>query len=324
MTSITVVTPTYNRRAQLARCLDALANQSVAGFEVIVVDDASPEPVAQWLDGDAYPFELTVLRMTSNGGPARARNRAAAAARGEVLAFVDDDVVADRGLLAAHLASLERLGPHGVSIGPLAAPPDWKPTPWNRWEAETIAVEYRRMVRGDYAPTWRQFFTGNAMLRRDDFLDVGGFDESFKRAEDIEFAYRLSRRGATFGFEPGAIGWHYAERPLASWRRIPSQYAEFDLAIDRIHPELRWQQRIAVETRRRHWLTRGVDSAASLIRGERTTAGLAIGVARIAHAARMAGVSSPLLSLAFQLEYNRAHRELTQGQRFNAASTAAG
>src|SRR6185295_4881663 len=101
-------------------------------------------------------------------------------------------------------ANIKR-GPHSVVIGPLAAPPDWRPTPWNRWEAETVEAEYDRMIRGVYEPTWRQFFTGNAFLRRADFLDAGGFNETFRRAEDIELGYRLHRLGCEFVFEPEAI-----------------------------------------------------------------------------------------------------------------------
>lgn len=322
MTSIEVITPTFNRLEPLRRTLAGLASQSHRQFTVLIVDDCSTVPVEDTVNAQDYPFEVHFLRTGRNSGPAAARNLGVRFSTASIIAFVDDDVVPDRALLETHLSSLLSNGQTSVSIGPLRAPGDWKPTPWNRWEAQTIAAEYRKMARGEYAPTWRQFFTGNAMLRRQAFLEAGGFNESFKRAEDIEFAYRLAQRGAKFVFEPRAVGWHYAERSLSSWRRIPVQYAEFDLAIDEMYPELRWSSLIERETARRHPATRAVDGFAAKTSAERAVSTLAIGAARAAHGFGLHCVSNRLLSLAFQMEYGRRRRELLQGHRFNAPSTA--
>ncbi len=322
MKSVEVVIPTHNRREPLQRCLAALSDQSFDDFSVALVDDASDEPVASWLEAARYPFPIRQMRVESNAGPAHARNLAARSSASEYIAFIDDDVVADPHWLRNHWDAFHRAGPQAVVIGPLLAPPDWRPTPWNRWEAETIAVEYRRMLAAEYAPTWRQFFTGNAFLARDAFLAAGGFNEDFKRAEDIEFAYRLARGGATFIFEPNAIGLHYAERSLASWRRMAAQYAAFDAAIDRMYPELQWTKFLQRERRRRHWLTRTASRTAASTRLQAPAATFAILLARCAHRSRQHRISSNLLSLAFQLDYDCSSRQQALGQRFNAASTA--
>ena len=68
----------------------------------------------------------------------------------------------------------------------------------------------------------RQFFTGNASLRRDSFLATGGFDPSFHRAEDVELGYRLAALGIQFIFEPSARVWHYPVRSFAAWRLTPA------------------------------------------------------------------------------------------------------
>ena len=323
MSPIEVVIASYDRPMPLRRTLAALAEQQLLPSSVAVVDDCSPVPVAEVLAGQLYPFSVRTLRTAVNSGPAVARNLGDRTSEHEIIAFVDDDVVPDPGLLSHHVEALERTGPQAVCIGPLRAPADWKPTPWNRWEADTLAVEYARMARGEYEVTWRQFFTGNAMLRREAFVSVGGFDESFVRAEDIEFAYRLGRTGAKFVFEPRAIGWHYAERSLKSWRRIPSQYAEFDITIDRLHPQLRWDELVRREQSQRHPITRAVDKLASSVSAERLAATGAIAGARASHAAGRPSISSQFLSLAFQLEYGRRRRELLRGRTFNRASTEA-
>jgi GT2 family glycosyltransferase len=321
MTSIEVIIASYNRPTPLLRTLAALASQRCLPSSVAVIDDCSSVPVTQILSGAQYPFSVRMLRTPVNSGPAVARNLGVKTSDCDLIAFVDDDVMPDPELLHYHAQAVGHKDSQYVSIGPLRAPADWKPTAWNRWEAETIAIEYARMARGEYQVTWRQFFTGNAMLRRETFLAAGGFDESFSRAEDIEFAYRLGKAGAQFIFEPRAIGWHYAERSLQSWRRIPSQYAEFDLSIDRLHPELRWDQLVREEHTRRHPATRAVNRLARALGAEGLAASLAIAGARVSHAARAAPLSSNLLSLAFQLEYVRRRRELVRGHTFNQTST---
>lgn len=319
---IDVIVATYNRPDRLARCLAGLAQQVGPDFRAIVVDDCSMVPVSEWLNSGDYPFRLRVVRTPRNAGPAFARNQAASLSDAEYLAFVDDDVVPCPELLAMHLEAHQANGDRSVVIGPLAAPPDWRPQPWTRWEAETVAREYRRMVRGDYRPTWRQFFTGNAFLRREDFLAVGGFNERFLRAEDIEFAYRLRQAGCQFVFEVRAIGWHYSERRLESWRKIPRQYAWSDAEIDRLHPEIGWKRLIADERGRRNPATRIVQSLLGLAGAEGAGASGAIALARTASAVHFNLLASPLLSLAYELEYSRAERQLDRGHQFNSPSTA--
>lgn len=305
-----VVIPSYSRPEPLRRTLDALSGQTWRDFSVAVVDDCSPAPVAKWLTQLEFPFPLRILATERNSGPAAARNLAVRSSTANLILFIDDDVVPDEGLTHHHVATLAAHGPRTVSIGPLRAPADWKPTPWNRWEADTLAVEYARMARGEYQPTWRQFFTGNAAIRREDFLSVGGFDEVFARAEDIEFAYRLARRGARFVFEPKAIGWHYAHRSLASWRKIPGQYAAFDLSIDQLHPELNWDRTVSSETARRNALIRLLDRGASAVGAETAVSSACIAAARVAHRGSLLSLSSRLLSAAYHLEYSRGRRQL--------------
>lgn len=301
-----IVMPTYNRPAALVRALEALAALHAGDdLAVVVVDDGSEPP-----SGDAIPASLheqlsiRVIRQ-ANGGPARARNAGLRAATAEYIAFVDDDVCVDPGWLAGYRAAIAAESGPVAFIGPLVLPANWRPSPWVRWEADTLAIEYQRMVDGVYEPTWRQFFTGNALVRREHLVRAGGFNEAFTRAEDIEMALRLEHVcGATFRFVPGAIGWHYANRTLQGWLNIPRAYGEYDIRIDQLHPWAGHRQRLARElTVRRNPLTRLVRAPA---RDDRLrAAGVfaatrgAIGMSKIG-AHRLA---NRLLSIAYDVEH---------------------
>ena len=87
------------------------------------------------------------------------------------------------------------------------------------------------MLRGDWEPTFRQFWTGNASVARQAVLDAGGFDPDFPRGEDVELARRLHVRGMRFRFNPKARGFHHAERSLAAWVKMHESYGELEVQI---------------------------------------------------------------------------------------------
>jgi len=107
-----VVIPTYNRRPILEKCLRALENQdpaaSVDRYEVVVVDDGSTDGTAEWLRQEAASFPHVRLIEQDHGGAAAGRNRGVDEARGDVIVFIDSDLVVTAGFLAAHATALER------------------------------------------------------------------------------------------------------------------------------------------------------------------------------------------------------------------------
>src|SRR5690349_20573388 len=157
---LSIVLPTFNRRPRLVRVLAALDKQTVAPgtFEVVVVDDGSTDDTAQWLAKTAVNgYTLRHLRQ-DNAGPAKARNRGVSEARGELILFIDDDVEPTPELVAEHLAT--HAEPDVVALGPLASL-DHYSQPWVAWEQAKLEAQYAAMLRGDYEPTFRQFWTGN-------------------------------------------------------------------------------------------------------------------------------------------------------------------
>jgi GT2 family glycosyltransferase len=251
--SLSIVTPTYQRRQSVLRLLDALRSQSFAAdrFEVIVIDDGSSDGTAEAVRALSTPYALTLLQQ-SHRGPAAARNLGVDSARAPIILFLDDDVVPGLTLVAMHAAA--HAAPSTVVVGPMN-PPVRPRAPWIRWEEEKLDRQYRAMLAGVYPCTPRQFFTGNASVERAAFLDAGGFDPGFERAEDVELAYRLQRRGARFEFLPAAEVLHHAQRSLASWSRASYYYGRADVMMDRDKGHDTLPAHLA-EFRKRHQLSR--------------------------------------------------------------------
>jgi glycosyltransferase involved in cell wall biosynthesis len=228
---ISVVVPTFNRRQRLSRVLDGLDRQTVPAslFEVVIVDDGSTDDTRTWLEKNRdRPYGVKVVSQT-NGGPSKARNAGVEAASGELILFLDDDVEPTPPLLAEHL-KLHDAEPDIVVMGPMASVPYYA-QPWVKWEQEKLEAQYTAMIRGDYAPTFRQFWTGNASLARKHLLAAGGFDLSMPRAEDVELGRRLHERGLGFRFNPAARGLHHAERSLDSWIAMHRYYGTLEVQI---------------------------------------------------------------------------------------------
>ena len=255
---VSVVIPTYNRVSRLRDVLAAFATQTVqtSEFEVVVVSDGATDGTDDFLRAAKLPFQL-VYASQANAGPAAARNHGARLATGQLLLFVDDDVIAQPDLIEQHVLAHDSNGDHAVVVGPMLTPADYRPSAFVRWEQAMLYKQYDAMIRGDYAPTYRQFYTGNASVQREFLLAAGGFDERFRRAEDVELAYRLSENGARFFFNELAIGHHYAERSFGAWIGIARDYGRNDVEFDHDQDRLEVARR---EFAGRHvliqWLTR--------------------------------------------------------------------
>ncbi len=212
---ITVVIPTFGRPRHLQACLTALAAQSLPEpWEVVVVDDGSPQPLAGLITRWSGRLDLRVIRQ-DNAGPAAARNRGVQEARGTFIAFTDDDCLPEPRWLETLLrAARER---PGALVGG---------TTMNGLTSELFASTSQLIVDLVYAhfnadPDNAYFLTSNNMLcAREGFLAIGGFDPSFPRAgaEDRDFCDRWRSAGWPFIWRPDARVEHRHSQTL--WRFI--------------------------------------------------------------------------------------------------------
>ncbi|MDX6658570.1 MAG: hypothetical protein QOH62_3363 [Solirubrobacteraceae bacterium] len=204
MPTVTVVVPARDAVATLGAALEALAAQSRAPDEVIVVDDGSTDGTVAL--AESAPVVTRVLRGAGKG-PGAARNAGAEAAEGEVLAFLDADCVPQPGWLAA---GIEALQDADLVQGRTTPPPSASIGPFDR----TLWV---------IAP-WGLFETANLLVRRELFDRLGGFEpwlspsRSKELAEDVWFGWRAVRSGARTAFCDEAVVHH------AVFPRDPREY----------------------------------------------------------------------------------------------------
>jgi GT2 family glycosyltransferase len=226
-------------------------------YEVIVISDGSTDGTDAYLGTLDSTMQLRWFPQP-NRGPAAARNAGIERAEGEFVVFIDDDVVPEPQLLSEHARSHREAGRDVVVFGPLLTPDGFEMAPWVRWEQEMLMKGYRALLRGDWPASARQFYTGNASLRRTHILAAGGFDEGLRRAEDVEFAYRLADKGLDFVFNMDAAGRHFAERSFRAWLDIAHSYGRNDVIFARDRNQKWLLPAIRREFRDRHFLVRSL------------------------------------------------------------------
>lgn len=234
--SVSIVIPSYNRCDRLEKMILHIAQQEYPSnlVELVICLDGCTDDSSRMLHNlqTNYPIALVVLEQPQSG-PAAARNRAIRAAKNDLIVFLDDDVFPVPELLQHHVKH-HLTNSNLVVIAPMQPPIDFERPFWVKWEEEMLEKQYRAMLKGEFEPTSRQFYTGNTSIRREELLKLGDlFDENFKRAEDIELAHRLADKGFEFYFEPAAIGYHYANRTYQSWETSRYQYGKYDLIMAR-------------------------------------------------------------------------------------------
>jgi glycosyltransferase involved in cell wall biosynthesis len=213
--TFSILLPTRGRPQRLRACLEALAAQEFPplDFEVIVVDDGGsdfPEDVAA---GAGRGLNLTVLRQ-AHAGPAAARNRGAAAARGRFLAFTDDDCAPSPQWLAS-LAQRFSAAPDQVIGGKIS-----NALPGNIYSTGSqLLIDYLYSYYNADAGAARFLTSNNLAVPAEGFRALGGFDPGFPLAagEDRDFCDRWAQRGGRMTYAPEALVDHAHELSLASF-----------------------------------------------------------------------------------------------------------
>ena len=107
---ISVVIPTYNRLPILKKCLNALENQLFIdeshNYEIVIVDDGSTDGTTDWIRYNIDLFPHLRLLEQSHGGPAMGRNLGVENSKGDLIVFIDSDLVVNKFFLSNHIESL--------------------------------------------------------------------------------------------------------------------------------------------------------------------------------------------------------------------------
>jgi len=239
--SHSVVIPTYNRMDVLPEVLEALEAQTGAPtFEVVVVDDGSSDGTAQYLNERHFEIPSRIV-VQDNRGPAAARNRGVAEARGERVAFLGDDTVPDPGWLAAHArAAGARPGESllGV-IGYTRWHPRMRLNPFLRYINDHGLQFGYALIDDPENVSFNFLYTSNLSLPRDALLEEG-FDLRFPYPawEDIELGYRLRKRGLRLVYEPAAETLHDHPTDLARFATRQEKAGYSAVVFYLLHSEL--------------------------------------------------------------------------------------
>jgi GT2 family glycosyltransferase len=218
---ISIIIPLKKDQGYLEKCVQACLAQEGVPFEVIVLPD-------QALGAYSFSGDMQVrVEATGSKGPAEKRNRGAELARGDILAFLDDDTRPHPGWLARVSAQFEDASISALG-GPSLTPPD------DPFLAQVSGAVYESWMmsggeRRRYLPMepadvddWPSC---NLAVRKSVFREIGGFGTRFWPGEDTELCLALIKRGHRIFYDPGAQIYHHRRPSLKKHFRQLGNYA---------------------------------------------------------------------------------------------------
>jgi len=225
---ISVIVPVYNAQETLRDCVHSLLelNYPRDKLEIILIDNASTDETAEI--AKQYSLDIQIL-YEAKRGPAATRNRGILNAKGEIIAFTDSDCVVDRDWLRNLVPALKE---HRVGI---AGGRILSRRPCNTIEQFGEEIHDHGKAIDVYKPPY--VISMNWMSRRAVITEVGLFDESFIRNEDVDLSHRIFQAGYGFVHEPRAIVYHANERTLSGLFREGYLHGFYSVRTNRVHRE---------------------------------------------------------------------------------------
>ncbi|MFN2433312.1 MAG: glycosyltransferase family 2 protein [Gemmatimonadota bacterium] len=236
---VSVVIPTHNRSASLARMLRALERQTfpLERLEVVVVADGCVDDTADFVRATRTAFPLQLVEQPGRG-PAAARNAGARRAAGDVLLFLDDDIEPTAGVLAAHDRVRAASGADvvvGPSLPTFGRDLDFYAIKLRAWWHDQLGS----MQRPGHRYGYRDVLSGNLSIDAELFHRVGGFDEVFWCRDDYELGLRLLAAGAIVAYAPDAVGLHHEQVDVERSFGRARLEGGADVLIGQRHPAIR-------------------------------------------------------------------------------------
>jgi glycosyltransferase involved in cell wall biosynthesis len=220
---VSVVIPTYNRRQMLEKCLLTLFKQTYPNksYEILVIDngfiDGSKELIEELRN--ISPVSLKYI-IQKKKGAANARNMGILEARGEIIAFTDDDCIVDKGWLE-NLVSFFK-------------------------DSEIIGVQGKVMMIGEKTPFinivenfhGNGYITANIAYKKDALLEVNMFNEELLYCEDEDLAYRILKMKGEINFSEKALVMHPTfELNIKQYFKKKTLNLKYTMQLYRLHPE---------------------------------------------------------------------------------------
>ena len=192
---ITIVIPAYNRKDVLLKCLTLLNDQTAPreNFEVILSDDGSTDGTEETVKNLKLNYDFKYLRQ-ENQGQSVARNNGIKEAKGRLILFIDDDVLAHPKLIETHL-NIQKNEKDLILRGPVINIP-------------TMEIPLNRPI-GFWDMNKNFFCTSNVSVEKEHIIQSGMFDPEFLWWEDCELGFRLRMKGLKWKFSFEAVVFHY-------------------------------------------------------------------------------------------------------------------
>ena len=215
----TIIIPTKDRAQILAQLLDSIEQLGAIERilpEIIVADNDSRDNTYEHVNSKARCFPTTIRALkVRRPGKSAAINDAVHTATGNILAFLDDDVVVDKTWLIS-IEEFFQNGKYQVGQGIVRLQSPAKDDP----EIQKLVQRYRTIPKLEHDPKLKEVHSlngSNFFVSRDVFDRVGGFDERLGpgasgTSEDVEFAHRLARSGVGIGYASKAVVYHHVDR----------------------------------------------------------------------------------------------------------------
>lgn len=261
---LSVVICTYNRAQLLARTLPTVLDQELPSerYEVVVVVDGSTDETLEFLSDVRSTVSLRVLEQ-SNRGLAAARNLGLHAARGNVVLFLDDDILCGSSLLSQHLAA------HGsapiVASGPILVAQESLPHLGTEWTRTYTDEHVDRRAR-ENEPRWPNdaVVEANTSVPRSLLLSCGGYDEGFARRQGVDLGLRLWSCEVPFVYLPRAVTHHIFVKAPREVVQDARDFGSAELRLSRKHPEYRIHSVFARLTKGPGWKVAAREAALRL------------------------------------------------------------
>ena len=185
--TVSIIVPVYNGGEKFSLCLDSLKKCVPPPLEIIVVADGQSD--GSWRLAEEHGFKTVIL--DDNGGPGRARNIGAESARGDILLFIDADVLVQKDIIE----HVQEVFAQTTDLDAVIGSYDNNPMEKNFIsQYRNLHHHFIHQIARENAST---FWGACGAIRRITFLQEGGFDERYKTPsiEDIELGYRLKEKG---------------------------------------------------------------------------------------------------------------------------------
>lgn len=202
---VTVLICTYNRVDYLKKCLDSMLEQIYDNFEVIVINGPSTDDTEKLLK--KYPFKC--IQQKNKSGLSAARNLGVREAKGEIIAFIDDDAVADKNWIKSYVRKFKDEKVGGVG-GTIYSEFKGKLFEYKKNQVNRFGILDKERVNTNRNEWFYTTCGCNTSFRKKVLEEIGGFDEYYDYwFDETDVCVRIAKAGYKIEFEKEAIVCHY-------------------------------------------------------------------------------------------------------------------